>query len=89
MLHLASFNSKPVKDKKLRELTWSVTMAFKKSETVILQGLSCAVNIIADEHNNQLRMSYSNYLGPRPAMPEPQMHPYRVIKRYGNRIQDT
>ena len=59
-------------------------MASKKSETVILQGFSCVVNIIADEHNHRPRMSYSNYLGPRPAMPEPQMHPYRVIKRYGN-----
>ena len=56
-------------------------MASKKSETVILQGFSCVVNIIADEHNNRPGVSY---LGVRPAMPEPQMHPYQVIKRYGN-----
>ena len=56
-------------------------MVSKKSETVILQGFSCVVNIIADEHNNRPGVSY---LDVRPAMPEPQMHPYRVIKRYGN-----
>ena len=59
-------------------------MLSKKSETVILQGFSCVVNIIVDEHNNQPRVSCSNQFGPRPAMPEPQMHPYRVIKRYGD-----
>ena len=60
-------------------------MASKKSDTVILQQhVSCVVNIIADKHRNQPRVSYSNQLGPIPAMPEPQMHPYRVIKRYGN-----
>ena len=84
MLNLASFNFKPVKGEKLRDLIWSVTMASKKSGTIILQQFSCVVNIIADEHSNQPRVSYSNRLGPRPAMPEPQMHPYRVIKRYGN-----
>ena len=84
MLKLASFNFKPVKVKKLLDLIWSVTMASKKSGTIILQQFSCVVNVIADEHSNQPRVSYSNRLGPRPAMPEPQMHPYRVIKRYGN-----
>ena len=59
-------------------------MASKKSGTIILQQFSCVVNVIADEDSNQPRVSYSNRLGPRPAMPEPQMHPYRVIKRYGN-----
>ena len=57
-------------------------MASKKIGTVILQQyVSCVVNFIADEHNNRPEVSY---FGVRPAMPEPQMHPYRVIKRYGN-----
>ena len=60
-------------------------MAPKKSKTVTLQQyVSCVVNIVADEHSNQPRVSYSNQLGPLPAIPEPQMHPYRVMKRYGN-----
>ena len=84
MLNLASFNFKTVKGKKLRDLIWKVTMASKNSETVTLQQFSCVVNIISDEHSNQLRVSYSNRLDPRPAMPEPKMHPYSVIKRYGN-----
>ena len=84
MHNLASFNFKPVKGKKLRDLIWSETMASKKSGTIILQQFSCVVNIIADENSYQPRVSYSNRLGPRPVMPEPQMHPYQVIKRYGN-----
>ena len=84
MFKFASFNFKPVKGKRLRDLIWSVTMASKKSGTIILQQFSCVINIIADEHSNQPRVSYSNRLGPRPAMPEPQMHLYRVIKRNGN-----
>ena len=79
MLKFASFILKPVKGKKLRDFIWSVTMASKKSGTIILQQFSCVVNTIADEHSNQPRVSYSNRLGPRPAMPEPQMYPYRVI----------
>ena len=60
-------------------------MASKKSETVILQQyFSCVIHIIADEHSNQPRVSYSNRLGPIPTMPEPQMHPYQVITRYGD-----
>ena len=78
MFKFASFNFKPVKGKRLRDLIWSVTMASKKSETIILQQFSCVVNVIAGEHSNQPRVSYSNQLGPRPAIPEPQ------IKRYGN-----
>ena len=65
-------------------MIWSVTIASKKSETVIWQGFSCVVNIIADGHNNRPRVSYSSQLGLRAAMPEPQIHPYQVIKRYGN-----
>ena len=84
MFKFASFNFKPVKGKTLRDLIWSVTMASKKSETIILQQFSCVVNVIADEHSNHPKVSYSNRLGPRLAMPESQMHPYRVIKRYGN-----
>ena len=82
MLNLASFNFKPVKVKRRRDLIWSVTMPSKNSGTIILQQFSRVVNTIADEHSNQPRVSYSNRLGSRPAMPEPQMHPYRVIKRY-------
>ena len=33
---------------------------------------------MADEHSDQLQLS------PIPAMPEPEMHSYRLIKRYGN-----
>ena len=39
---------------------------------------------IADKHSDQSRVSYSKQLSPIPAMPEPQMHPYQLIKRYGN-----
>ena len=72
MLNLASFKSKPVKGKKLRYLIWSVKIAFNKSGTVILQQhVSCFVNIIADEHSNNLIVSYPNQLGQMPAKPEP------------------
>ena len=42
------------------------------------------VDIIADEHSDQPKVSYSKQLSPMSAMPEPQMHPYRLIKKYGN-----
>ena len=56
----------------------------KNSEASTLQQYSSVVDIIADEHSDQSRVSYSKKLSPIPAMTEPQMHPYRVIKRYGN-----
>ena len=60
-------------------------MASKESETVTLQQhVSCVVNMIEDKHGNQPRVSYSNQRCPITAMSESQMHPYRVIKRYGN-----
>ena len=62
-----------------------IVFNIQKSETVTLQQyVSCVINIIADERSNQLRVSCSNQLGPMLAMPEPKMHPYRVIKRHGN-----
>ena len=47
----------------------------KNSETVKLQQHSSAADIIADEHIDQSRVSYSKQLSPIPAIPEPQMRP--------------
>ena len=46
----------------------------KNSETVTLQQYQSVVDIIADEHSDQSRVSYSKQLSQIPAMPEPQMH---------------
>ena len=40
-----------------------------------LQQHSSAADIIADEHIDQSRVSYSKQLSPIPAIPEPQMRP--------------
>ena len=56
----------------------------KNSEIDTLQQYSSVVDIIADEHSDQSRVSYSKQLCPIPTIPDPQMHPYWVIKRYDN-----
>ena len=61
-----------------------VKKMMKNSVTVKLRQYSSVAEIIADEHSHQTRVSFPKPLGPTPAIPEQQMHPYGVIKRHVN-----
>ena len=55
-----------------------------KSSTTIIHESSANIVTKADSDNKQSKVPLSRPIGPTPPMPEPQMQPYQIIKRYGN-----